>query len=256
MVKAFDLGNIVMHVMFISAFLGIYFFTFGAYLEQTVLKTQIDYVVDDLLGTTKIIAPDVMVDFKNTIHGLDTKNIDDINKSNKIMNTLSDNIEYKLNNMNIADNDKVEIKTKINEIKQSNNLSQSEKINNIIESVKNISNKINISNLNVPVNTEADEAVEQQNKVIMTKAFKFILIGFIVGFILIYVIGKKFDREGLSMEQFFMKLIKRNILVLCFIAFTEFTFAYFFAKNYMSINVNALKKSVIDSLIKIKTNQI
>ena len=253
MVKAFDLGNIIMHVMFISAFLGIYFFTYGSYLERIVLQSQIDYLVDDLLGTTKIIAPDIVSDLKNTINGLDTSNVA---KSTKILNELSDNIEYKLNNMNMSDDDKQKLKSKINEIKQSNDLSHVDKINNIIDSVKNIPNKINIDNLNVPVNTEADNAVEQQNKIIMTKAFKFIFIGFIVGFILIYVIGKKFDREGLSMEQFFMKLVKRNLLVLCFIAFTEFTFAYFFAKNYMSININALKKSVIDSLIKIKTNQV
>jgi len=253
MVKAFDLGNIIMHVMFISAFLGIYFFTFGSYLERIVLQAQIDYLVDDLLGTTKIIAPDIINDFKNTINSLDT-NI--VNKSTKIINDLSDNIEYKLNNMNIPDNDKQKLKSKINEIKQSKDISNVDKINNIIKSVNDMSNKINIDNLNVPVNTEADNAVEQQNNMIMTKAFKFIFIGFIVGFILIYVIGKKFDREGLSMEQFFIKLVKRNLLVLCFIAFTEFIFAYFFAKNYMSINVNGLKKSIIDSLIKIKTYQV
>lgn len=253
MVKAFDLGNIVMHVMFISAFLGIYFFTYGSYLERIVLQSQIDYLVDDLLGTTKIIAPDIVNDLKNTVNGLDTSNSA---KSTKILNELSNNIEYKLNNMNIPDNDKDLLKTKINEIKQSKDVSHADKINNIIKTIQNMPNKINIDDINVSVNTEADNAVEQQNKLVMNKAFKFIFIGFIVGFILIYVIGKKFDREGLSMQQFFMKLVKRNLLVLCFIAFTEFTFAYFFAKNYMSINVNALKKSVIDSLIKIKTNQV
>jgi hypothetical protein len=253
MVKAFDLGNIVMHVMFISAFLGIYFFTFGSYLERIVLQTQIDYLVDDLLGTTKIIAPDIINDLKNTVNGLDTSNAA---KSTKILNELSNNIENKLNNMNISDNDKEILKTKINEIKQSKDVSHADKVNDIIKTVQNMPNKINFDNINVPVNTEADNAVEQQNKLIMIKAFKFIFIGFVVGFILIYVIGKKFDREGLSMEQFFKKLIKRNLLVLCFIAFTEFTFAYFFAKNYMSININALKKSVIDSFIKIKTNQV
>jgi hypothetical protein len=253
MVKAFDLANIVMHIMFISAFLGIYFFTVGSYLEHIVLKSQIDYLVDDLLGTTQIIAQDIIKDLKNTINSLDINNV---NKSTKIINNLSDSIEYKLNNINLPDNDKQKLKEKINKIKQSTELSYVDKINDIIKSVNDMPNKINIDNLNVHVNTKADDAVEQQNKIIMTKAFKYIFIGFIVGIILLYVIGKKFDREGLSMEQFFTKLVKRNLLILCFIALTEFTFAFFFAKKYMSINVNALKKSVIDSLIKIKTFQI
>ena len=116
MVKAFDLGNIIMHVMFISAFLGIYFFTFGSYLERIVLQSQIDYLVDDLLGTTKIIAPDIINDFKNTVNSLDTNNV---NKSTKIINDLSDNIENKLNNANISNDDKQKLIEKINEIKKS-----------------------------------------------------------------------------------------------------------------------------------------
>jgi hypothetical protein len=254
MVKAFDLGNIVMHVMFISAFLGIYFFTFGAYLERTVLQTQIDFLVDDIMGSAKVLAPNISANMKNIMNGL---NMTNINKQ-KIKNEVTSNL-----NSNLLSGDSVDNTDNINNIKSmvqkisaeiKNNSTNPTNTDNSNGSVS--LSKFNLNDFNIPVNTAADEAVEQKNKQVMTQAFKFILAGFVIGFIVIYIIGKNFDREGLSMEQFMMKLIKRNLFILCFIALTEFGFAYFFAKNYMSININGLKKSVIDSLIKIKTNVV
>jgi len=120
-------------------------------IENFFTKDYSDYLVDDILGTTRIIAPDIMNDFKTTIDNLYTNNV---NKLTKILSDLTDNIEYKLNNINISDDDKQKMKTKINEIKQSKDISHVDKINTIIKSIKNMSNKINIDNINISVNTE------------------------------------------------------------------------------------------------------
>jgi len=57
--------------------------------------------------------------------------------------------------------------------------------------------------------------------------------------------------ENMTHAQFWKKLIKYNLLALVFIALTEFAFITYFAKHYMTIDVNIIKKAVIDNIVKI-----
>ena len=45
MLKAFETSNVIMHIMIISVFIGIFFFTYGAYLEKKILQNQLDFLV-------------------------------------------------------------------------------------------------------------------------------------------------------------------------------------------------------------------
>jgi len=175
MLKAFETSNVIMHIMIISVFIGIFFFTYGAYLEKKILQNQLDFLVDDSLGSLKIFLPEL---------------------SESIKKPLKD---YK-----------------------------------------------------VKLDSNADIEVADKNKQTMKKAMFAILIGFVIGIVIIYILSKKLDMEGMSRTQFFMKLIKYNLMALIVIAITYYTFASGFAKNFMSLDLNRIKKEIVDNLIKLK----
>lgn len=86
MIKSFDVANVIMNVVLFSAFIGIFFFTYGTYIEKQVFKSQIDYLFDNLLGSVKIVAPEVS-NFKPIISNIklpDMSAVDaQVNESNK-----------------------------------------------------------------------------------------------------------------------------------------------------------------------------
>ena len=177
--KAFDVCNILLHIMLISAFLGSYFFTFGAYLEREVLKDQLNYLVDTTLQPMKILVPGISTDIKNKM-----------------------------------------------------------------------------KSYNFKIDESSDIKTEQQNKKTVDKAIKLITFFFIIGLIVIVIISRTLDREGMSYNEFFKKLITRNLIIMIFIAATEFIFAFFFVKNYMSLDTNKLKKQIFLSLDNIKNKKV
>jgi anaerobic C4-dicarboxylate transporter len=177
--KAFDVCNILLHIMLISAFLGSYFFTFGAYLEREVLKDQLNYLVDTTLQPMKILVPGISTDIKNKM-----------------------------------------------------------------------------KSYNFKIDESSDIKTEQQNKKTVDKAIKLITFFFIIGLIVIVILSRTLDREGMSYNDFFKKLITRNLIILIFIAATEFIFAFFFVKNYMSLDTNKLKKQIFLSLDNIKNKKV
>ena len=176
MLKAFETSNVIMHIMIISVFIGIFFFTYGAYLEKKILQNQLDFLVDDSLDSLKIFLPEISESIKKPLR------------------------EYQ-----------------------------------------------------IKLNPNADEEVSKANKQIMKKAMYAILIGFVIGVIIIFVLSKKLDMEGNTTKQFVMKLVKYNLMALVVIALTEFSFAAGFAQNFMSLDLNRIKKEIVDNLIKFKT---
>ena len=177
--KAYDVCNILLHIMLISAFLGSYFFTFGAYLEREVLQDQLNYLVDTTLQPIKILVPNISTDIKN-----------------------------KMKSYNFKIDEKADIKT------------------------------------------------AEQNKKTVDRAIKLITFFFVLGLIVIVILSKILDRDGMSYGKFYKKLITHNLIILLFIAATEFIFAFFFAKNYMSLDTNKLKKQIFVSLDNIKNKKI
>jgi hypothetical protein len=175
MLKAFETSNVIMHIIVISVFIGIFFFTYGAYLEKKILKNQLDYLVDDTLGSFKIFMPELSDNIKQTIK------------------------TYQFN-----------------------------------------------------LDPNADMEVKNSNKKIMKKAFIAIAIAFIIGILIIVVISKKLDMEGMTNKQFFTRLLKYNLFALIIIGLTEFIFASGFAQNYISLDLNRIKKQIVDNLIKLR----
>lgn len=176
MLKAFETSNVIMHIMIISVFIGIFFFTYGSYLEKKILQNQLDYLVDDSLGSLKIFLPELTESIKKPL------------------------IDYK-----------------------------------------------------VKLDSNADIEVAEKNKQTMKKAIYTIVTGFVIGIIIIYVLSKKLDMEGNTTKQFVMKLVKYNLMSLIVVGLTEFSFAAGFAQNFMSLDLNRIKKEIVDNLIKLKT---
>jgi hypothetical protein len=48
-----EITNIILNIVFIATFIAIFFFTYGATVEQSVIKEQVDYAVNDLIGNVK-----------------------------------------------------------------------------------------------------------------------------------------------------------------------------------------------------------
>ena len=173
MITAFDVSNIIMHIVLISIFIGIFFFTYGAYLEKEIIKTQVEYLIDDLTGSIKVFLPDISNDIKQKIKDFDIK---------------------------VSEEDDIKVRNKNNETKK--------------------------------------------------KAFMMIAVLAVVGVILIFAVLKIMKKQNMSNTKFWKTLLKHNAVVLVFIALTYFTFATFFAKKYLSINTNQIKKSTIDNIFK------
>ncbi len=62
-----DITNVVIHVIVIAVFITIFFFTYGTYIEGKAVKHQVGYVVNDLVGDIKTVAPEMAAALKNTI---------------------------------------------------------------------------------------------------------------------------------------------------------------------------------------------
>ncbi len=171
MITAFHVSNIIMHIILISVFIGIFFFTYGAYLERTIIKMQVEYLINDLIGSIKVFLP----------------------KSDQV--------------------------------------------------------KEQIKNINIDVDESEDQKVRNNNKLTKIKAFIGIFILVTIGIFIILAVSRLMNREKMTHKQFWLKLLKYNIIAIFFIGITEFVFASFYVKKYMSINTNKLKKSVIDNII-------
>ena len=173
MITAFDVSNVIMHIILISVFIGIFFFTYGAYLEKEIIKTQVEYLIEDLLGSIKVFMPEMSDDVKQRIKDYDIK-----------------------------------------------------------------------------VNEEDDIKVRNKNKETLKKAFMAITALVVVGVILIFAVLKIMKKQNMSNTKFWKTLLKHNAVVLIFIGITYFIFAAYFAKKYLSIDTNHIKKSAIDNIFK------
>jgi hypothetical protein len=51
-----------------------------------------------------------------------------------------------------------------------------------------------------------------------------------------------------------MDIVKNNLIILCFVALTEFIFLTFYAQYYITIDANFVKKQIADSLLNFASN--
>jgi len=64
------IANILLHVGFISALIGTFFFTYGAYIEQKVVKRQIADIVTNFTSEIQLIEPNILKQLAPLINNL------------------------------------------------------------------------------------------------------------------------------------------------------------------------------------------
>lgn len=114
------------------------------------------------------------------------------------------------------------------------------------ESRKKIKSEVATYKENIDVSK--DEIVIQHNNKIKKTAMTAVIIFLIIGTFVIYTLMKKLDMQHMSNNAFIKKLLKHNFIVIIFIALTEYIFLSVFSKNYISIDLNVLKKNVMNKL--------
>lgn len=66
--------NVIISVLFISLFIGVFFFTYGAYIEGLVVKNQMKFLSEDIGGYINLLGNDINKNIKNKL--LELPNID------------------------------------------------------------------------------------------------------------------------------------------------------------------------------------
>ena len=160
--------NTLISVVLISAFIGIFFFTYAARVENEIVRSRSEAIINDLSDTFIKITPE----------------------------------------------------------------EQREEVSRIVGPYL------------VPPNLQKeDEAVEEGNKELRKKAFVFIITFVIVGFCIFFLLAHVFKFSA-------KRLIYKNLIVLAFVAMTEFCFLTFFARHYITIDSNFIKYKVLETLTK------
>lgn len=158
MVDSYSVANVLLHVILISSFLVIFFFTYASKIEKQIVKNQSTAVVQNVLDDILIILPD------------------------STLETIGDHIQ----------------------------------------------------NISPPDMSEEDNEVTTKNHELYMKTVKQISVLFVVGMIVIYIMSRVY--------KFSMKdLVLHNLIILFFVALTEFSFLTYFAKNYSTIDANYVK---------------
>jgi hypothetical protein len=161
-------ANTLLSVVLISAFIGIFFFTYASYVENEIVKVRSEEIINDLTNTILTITP----------------------------------------------------------------RQQRDELNRIITPYL------------VPPNlAEEDKKVEESNTKLRKEAFSFIVIFFILGFSIFLVLSYYFKFSA-------KRLVHKNLIILFFVALTEFCFLTFFAKHYITIDSNFIKYKVLDTIMK------
>ncbi len=166
-----NISDVAMSVIFISAFICIFYFLYAVKIEAEILHNQIDYVVKDLSDSMAILP-------KSYRTSLATK----------------------------------------------------------------------IKNFKKPNTEKADKKVADANKKIFDQVVLMVVIGFVIMFVIIFILSRmyKFD---------LLPLIKKNLVIVSAIGFTEYLFLEIFARNFISADPNFVKFTVLDKLDNMIKNQ-
>lgn len=78
--------TVITNVLFISLFLGLFFFTYAAYIEGQVVKDQMLFLSEEISSSVKILGPDITNSFKNYVNNLPELNLDEADKTVEKMN--------------------------------------------------------------------------------------------------------------------------------------------------------------------------
>ena len=161
-----DIINIIMHVVLISSFIAVFFFTYGSQIEQEIVQSQAENIV-------KVFTEDISLIIPNS-----TKPI---------------------------------IKAGLQE------------------------------RLKSPDFSKEDKEVEDHNKELLINATKIIVMFAVVGITVILVLASIYNVE-------LTDIVTRNIIILAFVGLTEYLFATYIIKNYITADPNFVKLSLVKAL--------
>lgn len=83
--------TVITNVLFISLFLGFFFFTYVAYIERKVVKSQIEFLGNNILGSINILGPDITKRFKNIVYNLQPLNL---SSNDSAVYSMNSSIKY------------------------------------------------------------------------------------------------------------------------------------------------------------------
>lgn len=81
MLSSQDVASIILHIIIIATFIIIFFFTYGSYLESKVVKQQMEFIIDDLVGDIKIVAPELAVGLKKSLETMQKPDLSEADKA-------------------------------------------------------------------------------------------------------------------------------------------------------------------------------
>ncbi|MCJ7638192.1 MAG: hypothetical protein MUO21_11945 [Nitrososphaeraceae archaeon] len=81
MLSSKDIASIILHIIIIATFIIIFFFTYGSYLEGQVVKQQMEYIVEDLVGDLKIVAPELATGLRVSLEAVPKPNLEEADKA-------------------------------------------------------------------------------------------------------------------------------------------------------------------------------
>ena len=92
--------TIIINVLLISLFIAIFFFTYGIYIEDIIIKSQMKFLATNISDIFKLFGPNITNDIKKTINNLPkidfTNDNSDIEEQNKTLknNALTANVIF------------------------------------------------------------------------------------------------------------------------------------------------------------------
>lgn len=69
--------TVITNVLFISLFLGLFFFTYAAHIEGQVVKDQMNFLSEEITSAVKLLGPDITNGFKGYVNNLPKLDLDE-----------------------------------------------------------------------------------------------------------------------------------------------------------------------------------
>jgi hypothetical protein len=229
---------VILQVVLAFTFITVFFFTYGKILEKQAIMNNIDYLIESVIGnnmlelddnTKNLIISNIMGNTANGINVLnDINRIDVINNIENIIDSIDNKIE-------IDENTKKTIMNSITNFggNTSNNGNNSNNSNNIKSTGDTGEN-------NPDINVDKNNKKIFKNSMIILSIILFLVI-------LLFVFFMSMRNSSISFFQNFefIKIFKESMIILVFVALTEFCFLYFFGRKYIVIEKNELKRKVL-----------
>jgi hypothetical protein len=83
--------TVITNALLISLFLGVFFFTYAAYIEKEVVKSQMEFLANNISSSIKILGPDITNKFKDIIQDIPPLNLD---SADAVVSSMNSSTKY------------------------------------------------------------------------------------------------------------------------------------------------------------------